>query len=135
LPDACLTNGFRTKYNSKNSHEEVFTMAEGVLNVTTATWEQEVLQAPSLVMVDFWAVWCGPCRMIAPTVEELAKEYSGRVIVAKLNTDENPDIASKYKIMGIPTIMFFKAGQKVDQVVGAVPKPQLKAKLDSLLAG
>lgn len=110
-------------------------MAEGVLSVTTATWEQEVLQAPSLVMVDFWAVWCGPCRMIAPTVEELAKEYAGQVKVAKLNTDENPDIASKYKIMGIPTIMFFKAGQKVDQVVGAVPKPQLKAKLDSLLAG
>ncbi|MBA4373510.1 MAG: thioredoxin [Thermodesulfovibrio sp.] len=110
-------------------------MAEGVLNVTTATWDQEVLQSPNLVMVDFWAVWCGPCRMIAPTVEELAKDYSGRVKVAKLNTDENPDIASKYKIMGIPTIMFFKAGQKVDQVVGAVPKPQLKAKLDSLLAG
>jgi len=110
-------------------------MAEGVLNVTTATWEQEVLQSPSLVMVDFWAVWCGPCRMIAPTVEELAKEYSGQIKVAKLNTDENPDIASKYKIMGIPTIMFFRAGQKIDQVVGAVPKPQLKAKLDSLLAG
>ena len=73
--------------------------------------------------------------MIAPTVEELAKEYSGQIKVAKLNTDENPDIASKYKIMGIPTIMFFRAGQKIDQVVGAVPKPQLKAKLDSLLAG
>ncbi len=110
-------------------------MAEGVLSVTTATWDQEVLQAPGLVMVDFWAVWCGPCRMIAPTVEELAKDYAGQVKVAKLNTDENPDIASKYKIMGIPTIMFFKAGQKVDQVVGAVPKPQLKAKIDSLLAG
>lgn len=110
-------------------------MAEGVMNVTTATWDQEVLQSPTLVMVDFWAVWCGPCRMIAPTVEELAKDYAGQVKVAKLNTDENPDIASKYKIMGIPTIMFFKAGQKVDQVVGAVPKPQLKAKLDSLLAG
>ncbi len=110
-------------------------MAEGVLNVTTATWEQEVLKSQMLVMVDFWAVWCGPCRMIAPTVEELAGEYAGKVKVAKLNTDENPDIASRYKIMGIPTIMFFKAGEKVDQVVGAVPKPQLKAKLDSLLAG
>jgi len=109
-------------------------MAEGILNVTTATWEQEVTKAQSLVMVDFWAVWCGPCRMIAPTVEELAKEYAGRVKVAKLNTDENPEIASQYKIMGIPTIMFFKDGQKIDQVVGAVPKPQLKAKLDSLLA-
>lgn len=110
-------------------------MAEGVLNVTTATWEQEVLKSRTPVMVDFWAVWCGPCRMIAPTVEELAGEYAGKVKVVKLNTDENPDIASRYKIMGIPTIMFFKAGEKVDQVVGAVPKPQLKSKLDALLAG
>lgn len=108
-------------------------MAEGIVELTTATWDKEVLQANGLVMVDFWAVWCGPCRMIAPTVEELAKEYAGRVKVGKLNTDENPDIASKYKIMGIPTIMFFKDGQKVDQIVGAVPKPQLKAKIDALL--
>jgi thioredoxin 1 len=108
-------------------------MAEGIVDLTTAAWDKEVLQANGLVMVDFWAVWCGPCRMIAPTVEELAKEYAGRVKVGKLNTDENPDIASKYKIMGIPTIMFFKDGQKVDQVVGAVPKPQLKAKIDALL--
>ncbi|MEK6672830.1 MAG: thioredoxin [Nitrospirota bacterium] len=108
-------------------------MAEGIFEVTTSTWDKEVLEDKGLVMVDFWAVWCGPCRMIAPTVEELAKEYAGKVKVAKLNTDENPDIATKYKIMGIPTIMFFKNGQKVDQVVGAVPKPQLKSKLESLL--
>lgn len=108
-------------------------MAEGIVELTTAAWDKEVLQANGLVMVDFWAVWCGPCRMIAPTVEELAKEYEGKVKVGKLNTDENPDIASKYKIMGIPTIMFFKDGQKVDQIVGAVPKPQLKAKIDALL--
>lgn len=109
-------------------------MAEGVIDVTTNSWEKEILQSQGLVMVDFWAVWCGPCRMIAPTVEELAKEYSGKVKVAKLNTDENPDIATKYKIMGIPTIMFFKNGQRVDQVVGAVPKTQLKSKIDSLLS-
>lgn len=108
-------------------------MAEGIVELTTAAWDKEVLQANGLVMVDFWAVWCGPCRMVAPTVEELAKEYAGRVKVGKLNTDENPDVASKYKIMGIPTIMFFKDGQKVDQIVGAVPKPQLKAKIDALL--
>lgn len=108
-------------------------MAEGVSEVTTVTWDTEVLKAGSLVMVDFWAVWCGPCRMIAPTVAELAKEYAGKVKVLKLNTDENPDIASRYKIMGIPTLMFFKSGEKVDQIVGAVPKPQLKAKIDSLL--
>jgi len=108
-------------------------MAEGIVTVTTSTWEKEVLQSEGLVMVDFWAVWCGPCRMIAPTVEELAKEYADKLKVAKLNTDENPDIASRYKIMGIPTIMFFKNGEKLDQIVGAVPKPQLKAKIDSLL--
>ncbi len=108
-------------------------MAEGVNEVTTATWDTEVLGADKLVMVDFWAVWCGPCRMVAPTVEELAKEYADKIIVAKLNTDENPDIASRYKIMGIPTIMFFKGGEKVDQIVGAVPKPQLKAKIDALM--
>jgi thioredoxin len=108
-------------------------MAEGVLEVTTASWEKEVLNANGLVMIDFWAVWCGPCRIVAPTVEELAKEYSGKVKVAKLNTDENPEIASRYKIMGIPTLMFFKDGQKVDQIVGAVPKPQLKAKIDAIL--
>jgi len=109
-------------------------MAEGIIEVTTSTWDKEIVQSQGLAMVDFWAVWCGPCRMIAPTVEELAKEYLGKVKVGKLNTDENPDIASRYRIMGIPTIIFFKDGQKVDQVVGAVPKPQLKAKIDSLLA-
>lgn len=108
-------------------------MAEGVLEVTTASWDTEVLGSSGLVMIDFWAVWCGPCRIIAPTVEELAKEYIGKVKVCKLNTDENPEIASKYKIMGIPTLMFFKDGQKVDQIVGAVPKPQLKAKIDAIL--
>ena len=109
-------------------------MAEGIVDLTSAVWDKEVLQSSGLMMVDFWAVWCGPCRMIAPAVEELAKEYAGQVKVGKLNTDENPEVASKYKIMGIPTIMFFKDGQKVDQVVGAVPKPQLKAKIDSLIA-
>jgi thioredoxin 1 len=108
-------------------------MSEGIVVATTSTWESEILKSKGIVMVDFWAVWCGPCRIIAPTVEELAKEYAGRVKVAKLNTDENPDIASRYKIMGIPTVMFFKDGQKVDQIVGAVPKPQLKARIDALL--
>jgi len=109
-------------------------MAEGILEVTTSTWDRDVLQSQGIVMVDFWAVWCGPCRIIAPTVEDIAKEYAGKIKVAKLNTDENPDIASRYKIMGIPTIMFFKNGQRVDQIVGAVPKNQLKSKLDSLLS-
>jgi thioredoxin 1 len=108
-------------------------MAEGLVEATSTNWESEVLKAQGVVMIDFWAAWCGPCRMISPTVEELAKEYSGKVKVMKLNTDENSEIASRYKIMGIPTIMFFKDGSKVDQIVGVVPKQQLKAKLDSLL--
>jgi thioredoxin 1 len=102
--------------------------------VTSATWDQEVLKSPTLVLVDFWAVWCGPCRMVAPIVDEISKEYTGKLKVLKLNTDENPDVAGRYKIMGIPTLMFFKNGERVDQVVGAVPKAQLKTKVDSLLA-
>jgi len=109
-------------------------MAEGILEATTANWEDEVLKAQGLVMIDFWAAWCGPCRMISPTVEELAKEYGDKIKVMKLNTDDNSEIASRYKIMGIPTIMFFKNGSKVDQIVGVVPKQQLKEKIDSFLA-
>jgi thioredoxin len=101
--------------------------------VTSATWDQEVLKSTTLVLVDFWAVWCGPCRMVAPIVDEISKEYAGKLKVLKLNTDENPDVAGRYKIMGIPTLMFFKNGERVDQVVGAVPKAQLKTKVDSLL--
>lgn len=101
--------------------------------VTSATWDLEVLKAPGLVLVDFWAVWCGPCRMVAPIVDEIAKEYAGKLKVLKLNTDENPDVAGRYRIMGIPTLMFFRNGQTVDQIVGAVPKSQLKSKIDSLL--
>jgi thioredoxin 1 len=108
-------------------------MAEGIHEATTANWEAEVLKSQGLVMIDFWAAWCGPCRMISPTVEELSKEYSGKLKVLKLNTDENSEIASQYKIMGIPTIMFFKDGVKLDQIVGVVPKQQLKEKIDSFL--
>jgi len=109
-------------------------MAEGILELTSSKWETEVLKAKGLVMVDFWAPWCGPCRIIAPTIEELAKEYEAKIKVGKLNTDENPDIATRYGIMGIPTIMFFKDGQRVDQIVGVVPKSILKSKLDTLLS-
>lgn len=109
-------------------------MAEGVMNATAANWTTEVLGAGELVLVDFWAVWCGPCRMVAPIVEDVAKEYAGRLKVLKLNTDENPDIASKYKIMGIPTLMLFRNGEKIDQLVGAVPKHQLKEKIEAHLS-
>ena len=102
--------------------------------VEEKTWDQEILKTKGLVMVDFWAVWCGPCQMLAPIVEELSEEYDTRLKVTKLNTDENPSIASRYQIMGIPTLMFFKDGQPVDKIVGVAPKKQFKDKIDSLLA-
>jgi thioredoxin 1 len=108
-------------------------MANGITSVTLDTFEKVVLQSPNLVMVDFWAAWCGPCKIVAPIVEELAKEYEGRVSFVKVNTDENPDLATRYNIRGIPTLMFFKEGKVLDQIVGAVPKAQLKAKIESLL--
>ncbi len=109
-------------------------MGGDVLKVDEATWETEVIKAPELVMVDFWAVWCGPCQMVAPIVDELAKEYAGRLKVRKLNTDENPEIAGRYQIMSIPTILFFKNGQPIEKLVGARPKQQFKEVIDSLLA-
>ncbi|NOZ69293.1 MAG: thioredoxin [Deferribacteres bacterium] len=108
-------------------------MSETVASVTSDNFEETVLKAQNLVMVDFWATWCGPCKIVSPVVEELAKEYEGRVLFAKVNTDENPDLASRYNIRGIPTLMFFKDGKVADQIVGAVPKAQLKSKIDSLL--
>jgi thioredoxin 1 len=101
--------------------------------VSATTWEMEVGKANGLVLVDFWAVWCGPCQMVAPLVEELATEYDGKLKVLKLNTDENPDIAGKYGIMSIPTLLFFRNGQPVEKVVGAVPKRLLKEAVDNLL--
>jgi len=102
--------------------------------VDTGNWNAEVLNAQGLVMVDFWAVWCGPCQMVAPIVEELAQEYGDKLKVTKLNTDENPEIAGQYQIMSIPTIMFFKGGQVVEKLIGARPKRQFKEIIDSLLA-
>jgi len=93
--------------------------------VTDASFEQDVLKSDLLVLVDFWAPWCGPCRMVAPIVDEIAKDFEGQIKVFKLNTDENPNVASQYGIRSIPTLMIFKAGEKVDTVVGAVPKTTL----------
>lgn len=103
------------------------------MKVDTATWEGAVLKAQGLIMVDFWAAWCRPCQTIAPTIEELATEYAGKLTVAKLNTDENPDVASRYQIMGIPTLIFFRDGKPIEKIVGAASKQQFKEKIDSLL--
>jgi thioredoxin 1 len=96
-----------------------------VLSVTDNTFEQEVIKSEIPVLVDFWAPWCGPCKAVAPVVDDLSKEYEGRLKVVKLNTDENPKTAQAYSIKGIPSLFLFKAGQVVEQVVGAVPKSTL----------
>ena len=101
--------------------------------VTDASFDQDVLQCDVPVLVDFWAPWCGPCRMVAPIVDEIAKEVEGRIKVVKLNTDENPNVASQYGIRSIPTLMVFKGGQKVDTVVGAVPKTTLASTISKYL--
>jgi thioredoxin 1 len=104
-------------------------MGHAALAVTDATFEQEIIKHDGLAMVDFWAEWCGPCKMIAPTIEALATEYAGSVKVAKMDVDANGLWAQKYNVRSIPTLLFFKGGQVVDQVVGALPKPAIEAKL------
>lgn len=101
--------------------------------VTDSTFKQEVIESDVLVLVDFWAPWCGPCRMVAPVVDEIAQQYEGQVKVVKVNTDENPQTASQYGIRSIPTLMIFKGGARVDMVVGAVPKTTLANTLEKYI--
>ncbi len=99
-------------------------------DVTDATFESEVLQSEKTIMVDFWAEWCGPCRMVAPIVEALADEYSeDGVTVGKVDVDQNPDVTVRFAVRSIPSVLFFKDGEHVDTVVGAVPRPTLEAKI------
>lgn len=102
-------------------------------DVTDETFEREVLQATKPVLVDFWAPWCGPCRMVSPIVEELADEYAGKVEFVKLNTDDNPNTAVKYGVRSIPTLLVFKGGQPVGQIIGFRPKSDLKRRLDAVV--
>ena len=102
-------------------------------NVTDENFETEVLKADKLTLVDFWAEWCGPCKMIAPSVHDMAVDYDGQMKVAKLDVDNSPNTAMQYGVRSIPALIFFKDGQPVDQIIGAVPKGALKKKVDSVL--
>jgi thioredoxin 1 len=106
----------------------------GVLEVSDATFDQEVLQSEQPVLVDFWAVWCGPCKAIAPIVDELATSYAGKLKVAKVNVDQNGATPSRYGIRGIPALLFFKGGKVADQIVGYVPRDVIVEKVDKVLA-
>ena len=108
-------------------------MAGNVLEFTLANFDAEVLQSTQPVLVDFWAPWCGPCKMLGPTIEEIANEYAGKARVGKLNTDEAGSIASQYGIQGIPTVILFKGGEAVDRQVGLVKKDKLTGMIDQRL--
>ncbi|XP_044475127.1 thioredoxin M-type, chloroplastic-like [Mangifera indica] len=101
--------------------------------VTDSSWENSVIASENPVLVEFWAPWCGPCRMIAPVIDELAKEYAGKISCFKLNTDDCPNIATQYGIRSIPTVLFFKNGEKKESVIGAVPKSTLSATVEKYL--
>lgn len=103
------------------------------IEITDSNFDEVVMKSDKPVLVDFWAEWCGPCRMVGPVVEEMAKEYEGRAVIGKVNVDENPDISVKFGIRNIPALLFFKNGEIVDKQIGAVPKSALVEKLEKQL--
>ena len=109
-------------------------MSKVPLHLTDVTFEKEVLESDLPVLVDFWAPWCGPCRMVAPMIKELAAEFDGRMVVAKINTDENSETAIKYGIMSIPSMIIFKDGQEAERMIGARPKQALAEALETFLS-
>jgi thioredoxin 1 len=108
-------------------------VSQSIIHVTDSSFEQDVLKSTTPVLLDFWAEWCGPCKMIAPILDEIAADYSGRVIVAKMNVDENPRTPMKFNVRGIPTLILFKDGRAEGQKIGAVRKPDVAAFLDGKL--
>ena len=109
-------------------------MAGNVLEVTDGNFESQILKASTPALVDLWATWCGPCRMIAPVVEEMAGKYQGKLRVGKLNVDDHPGVAAEYRIMNIPTLLLFKGGREVDRIVGVQPKEELIRRIEHLVA-
>ena len=108
-------------------------MAGAVQEFSEATFEQDVVKSPTPVLVDMWAAWCGPCRMIAPVIEELAGTYQGKIKMGKVNVDDHPQLAAQYSIMNIPTLLLFKDGKEVDRIIGVVPRDELTRRLDRVL--
>jgi thioredoxin 1 len=133
-----MANPFKNIFGSKEA-ETTAAAGNGVskvepIHVTDADFEALILQSDKPAIVDLWADWCGPCHMIAPSVEQLASAYDGRAVIAKLNVDENPNVPGRYGIMGIPTLLYFKDGKEVDRQVGVAGYPALANKLEKLLA-
>jgi thioredoxin 1 len=121
----------QTTTNDAHKRKEMSTMAEA-LHLDQDNFESEVLQSDKPALVDFWAPWCGPCQMMGPTIDKLAGDYEGKAVIAKVNVDDSPDLASKYGIRSIPALLFFKDGEVADQLVGVQSEDQLKEKLDSM---
>ena len=110
-------------------------MAGNVTELSDTNFEQEVTQSHTPVLVDLWAAWCGPCRLIAPVVEELAGTYRGKMKMGKVNVDDHPQLAAQFRVMNIPTLLLFKGGQEVDRIVGVVPKEELTRRIERVISG